>query len=132
MCGQIGTITSAANGVRIDYSGAVLATVDESALDENAGLNEAGADPMHGDDFAHITNGQGIDVDAPGTGPIDWDGDGSIASAPLTSPVDVNSDGAYTMMVGSNDWVRLLLPFACEESGLANGYVPNATAVEFR
>src|SRR5688572_13461270 len=58
-----------------------------------------------------------------GTGPIDWSGDGAIVTTPLPSPVDINSDGAFTTMAGSNDWARIVLPFACEASVTANGCV---------
>ena len=121
-------ITSPTSGTRVDYSGATLNTLDETALVESVGINEAEDDPLHGDDVTHFTNGQGIDDSGPGTGGIDWSGVNGVESGTLGAPVDINSDGfSSPAMTGFNDWLNLTIPFQCTAAGVANGYLPSST-----
>ena len=102
-------ITSVANGTRVDFSGAALATLNESALVESVGVNEGAADPLHNDDITHFTNGLGLDSDGAGTGAIDWSGNLSTDPGTLGTPVDINSDGnPNSTLTGFNDWNDVL------------------------
>ncbi|MEO8705575.1 MAG: hypothetical protein ABI867_36430 [Kofleriaceae bacterium] len=113
-------IESVAHGTRIDFSGATQAPLDESALVETVGITEGAFDLLHADDITHfIRNGLGLDVTAPATGAIDWDGDGTIEAGPLP-PMDLTSIGTSEVLFGFDDWGHLDLRFQCSASPFAS------------
>ena len=82
-----GAITCAAGPcpVRIDYSNKKLPTLDEANLDEAAGIGA-------GNDISVFSSPSCLSVLIPGTGFVDWDGDGAVTPAPVTPPPEINFD----------------------------------------
>jgi hypothetical protein len=96
---------------RLDYSRQVLATLDESALLESAGLG-----PNAPADGTAIAFGPTPVTTSLAQGPINWDRDpaGTISQTPLLDPIDINNFGIAgclgfeTVMQGSEDWSSLV------------------------
>lgn len=101
---------------RLDYSREELPPLDETALDESAGINGSGLD------LARYTPDDGVTIlSANVTGGVDWDASAPFPD-PATIPVDINnfgivgcgmdgdgsdiSDPTETLM-GSDDWSNL-------------------------
>lgn len=59
---------------RLDYSNAVLPTLDELHLDETRGISSGT------NDIAFFSDALGLDGFGAGTGPVDWSGDGFLDS----------------------------------------------------
>lgn len=100
---QIDGIPLANGGKLYSYSSATASTLNESALDESAGLGAAGAGFK-----TSYKNAQGKTVVTPGDAsqPIDWNGNGVIDSG--TVSVDINGEGgSQQSLTGYNDWENL-------------------------
>jgi hypothetical protein len=87
---------------RLDYSNAALASLDESALNEPAGIGSGDNDITRY--FCPES------TPAAGTGPIDWNcnDDGGAETGVAT---EINNDGATQILVGYADWPNLLFAF---------------------
>jgi hypothetical protein len=82
----------------LDYSEHTLATLDESNLDESAGVSAIAAGYTGIVRFnAPPSAGAGAE-----SGPIDWNNNGTIDAAPVS--VDLNLDSTTSVMKGFTDW----------------------------
>ncbi|AJT42921.1 hypothetical protein UM93_06000 [Psychromicrobium lacuslunae] len=100
---QIDGIPLSGGGKLYSYSSTAAATLNESALDESAGLGAAGAGFK-----TSYKNGLGKTVVTSGdaSGPIDWNGNGVIDAAPVS--VDINGEGGNQQsLAGYDDWSHL-------------------------
>jgi hypothetical protein len=104
----ITTSTTSGSGYayRIDYSDETLAPLNESDLNEAAGVGPT----LHPNDLIFWScpppdcpalNG-GF---APASGPIDWNLNGVATDNHVR--VDLDNDGAYFVLTGSNDWAEV-------------------------
>jgi hypothetical protein len=85
---------------RIDYSTSALATLDEGALDELAGVSP----PSSGlRDIVLYSDATGATRRGAAAGPVDWDGDGVFDTQPVSVDLNVQS-GAAEVMRGYDDW----------------------------
>ncbi|MCX5849677.1 MAG: hypothetical protein NTW65_09525 [Deltaproteobacteria bacterium] len=96
-------------GPRIDYSREALRTLDETQLDEIAGLGSS--DPTLQFTFMDSSC---IYQKANASGPVDWDGSGTIDSYPAIADLNPEDDptrscGDVTdlVMIGHEDWSTL-------------------------
>jgi hypothetical protein len=96
---------------RVDFSHLVTEPLDELALQETTGLN-IGTAPFDRDVSRYFCQGSGEPVMGSGSGPVDWDCNGSISPAPVT--VDLNLDGAYDILEGRDEWGGLRFDFQCQ------------------
>jgi hypothetical protein len=100
-----GLVTS--DGARVDYSrftSAALPALDESALDETAGIGTA-TEVAGYSTYFRCPSGRWRWH--PVSGPTDWDCGGlALFANPIVS-VDVNGDGKLTKLAGVNDWARI-------------------------
>jgi hypothetical protein len=97
---EVGSIVPNPALRRLDYSTETLNTLDESALDESAGVSplSSGLKDTVAFLFPDESNGRGA-----GAGPIDWNGNGIIDSELVR--VDLNAQGgAGEIMRGYTDW----------------------------
>lgn len=101
----------------MDYSHGVLGSLDESALDEAAGVSPGLPAP-----FDHylvqfvnpaISSVTRFGSTYPGT-TIDWNGDTIIQDATSPVSVDLNNDGVLDVMRGAEDWSHLFHAFQCQ------------------
>ncbi|MCX7688372.1 MAG: hypothetical protein N2045_10415 [Fimbriimonadales bacterium] len=95
----------------LDYSGGVFNALDETNLNEAAGIGgHAGHRvPIGGRDGRLV----------PESGPVDWNSDGDTADAGVR--MDANGDGSFTVLQGYDDWANLDLPFSCCGPNWADG-----------
>jgi hypothetical protein len=109
ICGSGGTC------LRIDYSQQALPSLDETNLDENAGISAGTADitgfVCPGPDF---TQGAGA-----GVGPIDWNCNGNPTESGIAA--DINVDLVLSVLTGFDDWSAVKYEFQCTAGGSANG-----------
>lgn len=101
--------------IDMDYSGTALPTLDESSLDETAGIGGPPGVTVHfrpeyeGPETevgnVNLTPGQNIRVLVPASGPVDWDLDGSNVETGVAK--DLNDDGATTTLESHDDWASL-------------------------
>lgn len=95
---------------QLDYSDAVLPTLDETDLDESLGVQgPSGAQVLHGPGTHRIGNS---------TGSIDWNGSGGSPQSGVSADVNYISDmngckgqNPGQDLVGFDDWESLSLPF---------------------
>ncbi len=87
-----------------DYSRFQLPSLDESALNENVGLNGGAALATYG--TMRTCPGQtNLMLVAAANGPIDWNCDGKIEAS---VSADINQDGQRTVLTTYNDWPNLV------------------------
>ena len=112
---------------RPDYSHAALAPLSEASLVEAAGVGGEVLPPAHQYDLVRYYTTVGCGTTCSGTpitncprtgpnsGPIDWDGNGTID--PGTISADLNGNGfADETFVGADDWSFLRFDFQCSPS----------------
>ncbi|HKN84366.1 MAG TPA: DUF4114 domain-containing protein [Pyrinomonadaceae bacterium] len=87
---------------RIDYSRSALASLNETSLNEPAGIGD-------GADTAFFRCPSGFTGSGVGNGPLDWNCDGDTADTAINN--DINGDGATSTLIGFNDWGNLLYDF---------------------
>jgi hypothetical protein len=104
--------------VRIDYSGEALPTLDESALNENAGINAGTADIT-----SYVCPDLTVALGA-ASGPIDWNCNGDAGEPSIAA--DVSAEGKLTPLTGYDDWANL--KFRSPSFGDLSG-APGATAL---
>lgn len=111
---------------RIDYSSEALPTLDESNLDENAGIGGTTNDITS---FVCPASLGFEERAGAGIGPIDWNCNGVATETNLTA--DINADGAppptptlTTLLTGHADWPNLQLGFQCTARGSENAPPP--------
>ncbi len=117
-----GICTSAGTCARIDYSRVALPTLDETHLDERAGIAAGTTDitTYVCPDFTPMSGA--------GTGPIDWNCNGNPTETDVSA--DVNADGSppaftsTTLLTGHADWPNLVYKFQCNAQGSANAPTP--------
>jgi hypothetical protein len=89
----------------IDYSRGALPSLDESALNETAGLGFAPPDFLYG----VIRGPRRRDIrSSANPGAIDWNSNGLLDSSPVVT--DVNSDGVQEVLSDFNDWREATRP----------------------
>ena len=103
-----GLMVDGATGV-MDYSHFTLASLNENALSEPAGLNLAGGGAET--ELAHYgtrycPNGGALTWDSTGASNVDWNGSGAINAAAVAS--DINCDGAKGTLLTQNDWNNIV------------------------
>lgn len=99
-----GLMVDGATGV-MDYSHFTLASLNENALSETAGLNVAGGGAET--ELAHYgtrycPNGAALTWDNTAATNVDWSGNGVVSAGTVSS--DINCDGAKTTLLTQNDW----------------------------
>ena len=87
---------------RMDYSRSALANLDETNLNEPAGIGD-GTDNL----FYNCPSGTGSS--AAGNAAVDWNCDGDTTDASVSS--DVNGDTALTTLTGYWDWANIKYDF---------------------
>jgi len=133
---------------RIDYSGSVLPSLDETNLDENVGI---GGLPASTDVAVFFANFGTCKVYAPTNGsPVDWDIAPPVNDQgqclPYTAPppyvdtgisADISANGILSTLTGYRDWDGLLYKFQCSpdgtdglENGASVGSVPNTSPLQ--
>jgi uncharacterized protein DUF4114 len=93
---------------RVDYSRVHLLDLNESLLDELAGIGD-GADNVRTDQTRFKCSGTMTETMPSVIGPIDWNCDGDSTDAGIG--VDLNQDGVLEMLSGFNDWANLRFSF---------------------
>lgn len=100
---QFPGVTRAGTSGIVDYSNAELNSLDETKINESAGLGVAavGVAISHWLPQRGATPGRFVQV-ADGSQPIDWDGDGLTTGTGLN--LDTNNDGVASILAPFNDW----------------------------
>jgi hypothetical protein len=90
---------------RIDYSDETLNTLNESDLNEPAGVGST----LHPNDIVEYCGvGFGCSLTGPASGPIDWNNDGNTTD--LHAQADIDNDDATIRnfpLQGFNDWAYI-------------------------
>ena len=87
---------------RIDYSRSILASLDETNLNEATGIGD-------GTDMAFFQCPGGGGNSGVGNGPLDWNCDGDTSDSGINN--DINGDGLTNTLTGFDDWNNLLFDF---------------------
>jgi hypothetical protein len=86
---------------RVDYSGTVLASLNENSLSEAAGINDGT------DNTRYFCSG--AEMVGSGNSPIDWNCDGDTADGSVSG--DINNDGVTGTLNGHDDWSNIDFTF---------------------
>lgn len=90
-----------ATGARIDYSDETLLTLNETDLDETAGVGSV----LHPNDIIQYCSGfLGCTARAFASGPIDWDLDGTATGLHASADIDNDNGIPNAVLWGFNDW----------------------------
>jgi uncharacterized repeat protein (TIGR01451 family) len=87
---------------RVDYSPADLVDLNETNLNEPAGIGD-------GTDTAFFRCPNGTTGSGVGNSALDWNCDGDTIDASISN--DINGDGILSILNGFNDWANLKLDF---------------------
>jgi hypothetical protein len=95
------TTTGSGYSYRVDYSDETLAPLDETNLNEPAGVGPT----LHPTDYIQwccpaLTFGYGL-----ASGPLDWNNNGTATDTGVSA--DLNNDGQLTILKGFNDWAEV-------------------------
>jgi streptogramin lyase len=111
--------STAIAGYRVDYSDVQLPDLNESSLNEAAGVQDA----AHPTDITYANTDGFCATPVPAYGPVDWNGDGNTTDTSVTS--DLNCDQVSNEILrGSDDWLWIhhrLTPPAISSVSPANG-----------
>jgi hypothetical protein len=95
------TTTGSGFSYRVDYSDETLAPLNETSLDEAAGVGPT----LHPNDYIQwfgpgVTFGFGL-----AAGPLDWNNNGTATDSGVLA--DLNADGKFTILKGFDDWAEV-------------------------